>query len=532
MTGPVTYTGARIFNGRQHLQVSSFTVQDGRFRKMGAPPAPGDPVCDLAGRIVLPGLIDPHCHVVELAEAAGQIPLTPPAVHSLVDIQAAVRERARTLPPGSWIIGWGYDEGKLREGRPPHRRDLDGVSPHHPVLLIRACGHVATVNSRVLDSLGIAGTTANPAGGVIDRDPDGTPTGVLREHAKDLVYDLLPPRDPDELGRLMGRLGPALLAHGLTAVSELTATYSPDHPERDTAAIVHAARRYGFRHEVTLFYVWDQIKRSPGRPRPRGPFTDGVHLGGIKMFADGSVSGRTAWVAPPFEPYAGQAGDAGVPLLTPAEIRDGAQQAREWGVQLGIHAMGNRAIAEVVTTLAGVEPWLSDRPSVRIEHGSHPEPAVRALAARAGIAFVVQPIFLYAEIESYLTHLGGVRMAAQYALRSMLRDGMAVALSSDAPATAWADPVNPWLALYTAVTRRVHDGRVFGPHERIDVETAVRLHTAEAARISGLAGGVIEEGEPANFLVLDTDIFADPARLSDVRPRATVIAGEVLFGRL
>ncbi|MGC8487582.1 MAG: amidohydrolase [Clostridia bacterium] len=531
MARPVTYTGARIFDGRSWLSASSFTVADGRFTRIGAGPEAGDEVRDLGGRLVLPGLIDAHCHPVELAEAAEQIALTPPSVHSIADITDAVRDRARSQPAGSWIVGWGYDEGKLREGRAPHRRDLDAVSPDHPVMLVRACGHIAAVNSVVLETLQVHRDTPDPEGGVFDRFPDGTPTGVLREHAKDLVYNILPPRDPDQVGRLLGRLAPHLLAHGLTSVSELTATYSPDKPELDSAAIFHAARRHGFPHPVSLFYVWDQIKRTPGRPRPQGPFTDGIRFGGIKMFADGSVTGRTAWVSPAFEPFAGLSGDDGIPLLDPDEIREGARQAAEWGVQLAVHAIGNRAIQQVVETLAELDPWLSDRPSARVEHGGLPEPAVLETAARAGIAFVMQPIFLYAEIESYVRHLGERRAAIQYPVRSALEAGVPLCLSSDAPATAWHDPSNPWLGIYTAVTRRVHDGRLFGPEEAIDAATAIRLYSAEAARVAGIPGGVIEVGAPADFAVYDAGVMSEPDRLPDVQAQETVMAGQVVYRR-
>ena len=529
---PVTYTNACIFDGRRVVTARSFTVADDRFSAVGADAGPGAVAIDLHGKLVAPGLIDAHCHPVDLAEAAEQIALTPPAVHSIADIQAAIRDRQETLAAGAWIVGWGYDEGKLREGRAPTRRDLDAVSADHPVLLIRACGHIAAVNSMVLERLGVDRHTADPEGGAFDRECDGTPTGVLREHAKNLVAAILPPRPPDEVGRLLGDLAPHLLRHGLTSLSELTAAYSPDDPDRDSATVFHAARSHGFPHPVSLFYVWDQIKRTPGRPRPPGPFTNGISLGGIKMFADGSVTGRTAWVSPAFAPLAGQSGDVGMALLTPQELLDGARQAQVWGVQLAVHAIGNRAIEQVVDTLSEVGPWLSDRPSVRIEHGGLPTASILEKAARAGIAFVMQPIFLYAEIESYVMHLGEARTASQYPVRSALAARVPICLSSDAPSTAWADPSNPWLGIYTAVTRRVHDGRTFGADESVDVATALRLYTSAAARVSGAGGGVIEPGAPADFVVLDAGILSDPERLLGLEVEATVLGGRLVYGSL
>jgi predicted amidohydrolase YtcJ len=531
MPSPVTYTNARIFDGRRLLAERCFTVSDGRFEAIG-PHAAGGPVRDLKNRLVIPGLVDIHMHTEEMAMAEDQIVVLPPAVQSIADIQDLIAERRRAIAPGAWIIGWGYDEGKLKERRAPHRRDLDQVSPDNPVFLSRACGHVGAVNSVVLGALGIDRNTPDPSGGVIDRDGDGEPSGVLREKATEPVYRLMPNQSPAEVAARLVRLAPRLLAHGITAISELTANYRPDEPEQDSAATFGAARRAGFPLPVTLFYVWGQIKRSAKKSRPAGPFEDGVMLGGIKMFADGSITGRTAWVAPPFEPHDQRAGDGGLALLTPAELLEAADLARLWGVQLAVHAIGNCAIEQVVSTLASVSPWLTDRPSIRVEHGALVNQSVLERASRAGIAFVMQPIFLYAEIESFVAHLGDARTAAQYPVRSALEAGAAVCLSSDAPATAWADPANPWLGLYTATTRKSHDGRTFGAGQRIDLHTALGLYTAKAARIGGFESGTIEAGAPADFVVLDTDIFENPDALRNVKVLAAAVRGSVLHGKI
>ena len=528
----VTYGNGRVFTGHGGPLASWFTVRAGVVEAVGSGPAPGD-VRDLGGRLVIPGLVDAHCHPELLANAADEIALTPPAVRSVKDIQTAVAERRRTIRGGDWIVGWGYDEGKLAEGRPPTRWDLDAVSPDVPVVLVRACGHMACVNSAVLTRLHIDRGTPDPPGGRIDRNRDGDPTGVLREQAKNLIDGVMPKRSRPDVSAALARLSPRLFAHGITALTELTATYRPSDPEQDSLAIYRAARAAGFRHPVSLYYVWDDIRRVADRPRPAGPFPAGLTLGGIKVFADGSVSGRTAWVAPPYQPYGEQAGDSGLGLIGADELREAQETAAAWRVQLAVHAMGEEAIDLVTKTLEGRADWLPDRPSVRIEHGALPTPGAIERARRSRIAFVMQPIFLFAEIESYLNNLGAERTALSHPLRSLLAAHVPVALSSDAPSTAWADPVNPWLALYTATTRRAHDGRVFGPDEAIDVLTALGLYTEGAAAASGLAGGVIRAGAPADFVVLDTDVLAlPPESLRDVHVAATVMAGEVVWGAL
>jgi predicted amidohydrolase YtcJ len=527
----VVFVNGRVFQGSGRPVADSFAVEGGRFVAVGAvTPGSGDVIQDLGGRLVIPGLVDAHCHPLDLAWAAAGVALTPPAVQSVRDIQEAVADRRSRQGPGAWIVGWGYDEGKLAEGRGPTRDDLDVAAPDAPVLLMRACGHVAAVNSLVLKQLGFGHQTPDPPGGRIDRDDAGRPTGVLREHAKTLAWSLIPPRTAEDNARLLSEIEPLLLAHGLTALTELTAAYRPDNPEQDAARVFRAASGAGFRLPVAVFYVWDEVRRVSGRPRPpRDLFDQQVRLGGLKVFADGSVSGRTAWVDQAYR----ESDDLGLALTTPEDLRDAANTAAAWGVQLAVHAMGEQAIRMVVDTLAARDPWLPDRPSVRIEHGSFPPPDIVEAAARAGIAFVTQPIFLYAEVESYVRNLGPERTARAYPLRSLTDAGVAVALSSDAPSTAWADPANPWLGLYTAVTRRSHDGREWGSSERIDPATALDLYSKEAAELTGLPGGSIRPGEPADFVVLDRDVLQEPPEaMAGVRPTATFLGGQLVWGRL
>jgi predicted amidohydrolase YtcJ len=524
------FVNGRIFQGAGRPLADSFAVDGGRFVEVGGViPGRGDVVHDLGGRLVIPGLVDAHCHPLDLAWAAAGVALTPPAVHSIRDIQEALADRRRRQGPGAWIVGWGYDEGKLAEGRAPTRDDLDVVVPDAPVFLMRACGHMAAVNSVVLRQLGIDRQTPNPPGGLIDRDEAGRPTGVLREQAKNLAWSLIPPRTPEEQARRLCELEPLLLARGLTALTELTAAYRPDDLEQDAVQAFRAAAQAGFRLPVALFYVWDEVRAVPGRPRPpRELFDRQVRLGGLKVFADGSVSGRTAWLD---EPYCRSA-DHGLALTTAEDLRDAANTAAAWGVQLAVHAMGEQAIRLVVDTLAARDPWLGDRPSVRIEHGSLPPPDIIETAARARIAFVTQPIFLYAEVESYVHNLGPERTARAYPLRSLRDADVPLALSSDAPSTAWADPVNPWLGLYMAVARRSHDGREWGLHERLDPATALDLYSRQAAALTGLPGGAVRPGEPADFVVVDRDVLQDPVdMLAAAQPTATYLGGRLAWGQ-
>lgn len=180
-------------------------------------------VIDLKSRRVLPGIIDAHMHPLLLANFSKQIACTPPVVYSIVDM---IRELS-TMDKANWIEGWGYDEGKLEEGRAPNRQDLDQVSIDKPIVVTRTCGHIISVNSKALSIAGINKDTPDPAGGKIDRDTNGYPTGVLRESARLLVLNKMPQLSMEENASRLAALTKSLYAHGITAITDLMASHKP-----------------------------------------------------------------------------------------------------------------------------------------------------------------------------------------------------------------------------------------------------------------------------------------------------------------
>lgn len=536
MAETVHYVNGNIFTGDPIMpHCTRIAVRDGHIvdrgeeRGLESRTVSGKAV-DLGGRRVIPGLVDPHMHALMLATLASEISLTPPDVQGIDDIRIRVKQRRETVQPGEWITGFGYDEGKLRERRAPTRHDLDSVAPDVPVLLVRACGHMGVANSRALSLAGIGRDTPDPDGGQLDRDAEGELTGILRETALFFVRGQMPRPVRTKEAALLHALANASYAVGLTRWTDLWAGYYP----QDDAEVYVEARKTGVIPPVSLFYIWDEVKAVAGRPRPKDYPEWGVTVGGIKMVADGSVSGRTAWVHPPYQPYQGREGDSGLPQLTPDDLLEGARTAEAWGTQLAVHAMGEAAIAQVVETFRGRAGWLTGRPSIRIEHAALPSTDGLRQMAESGIAMVPQPIFLYAEIESYLNNLGRSRTVHSYPLASALQAGVYVALSSDAPATAWRDPANPWLGLYSAVTRKAYDGTDTGLDERIALGQALLLYTRAAAKLLGIPAGMLAPGFAADFVVLQEDVLAqDPARLLEPNLVAACFqAGHRVFGSL
>lgn len=483
-------------------------------------------VINLGGKRVLPGLIDAHMHPLMLANTSKKIACMPPVVNSIKDLIKEIKSARESQAVDKWIEGWGYDEGKLAEGRSPDRWDLDTATVDVPVIITRTCGHIVVVNSKALEMAGITRNTLNPQGGEIDRDKNGDPTGILRENAKDLLSGIIPTKSIKENVLALAELSPKLLAHGITAISELMARTGP----QDYLDIYHSAVKKGLRQRAVLHYLWEDLQDESILPLTKTRRDQQVHVGGIKLFADGSVSGQTAWVNPSF---LSNSENYGIQMTTSDELLAAAKAAELNGIQLVIHAMGEQAINLIVNTFYEREGWLKDAPSIRIEHAAMPTAQAIERAAKAGIAFVPQPIFLFAETESYLKNLGDDRTKLTYPIQTMLQAGIKVAFSSDAPATAWADPANPFIGMKAAVTRKAYDGTDIGEEQKVDIETAIILYTRAAQEITRIPNvGQLASGYQADFIVLDQDILLlNSNKFDEIKVLKTYMGGELVYQR-
>lgn len=479
---------------------------------------------DLDGRRIIPGIVDAHLHPLYLANAAKQIACTAPLVKSIEDMVNEVRKQRDLQQENEWIEGWGYDEGKLIEGRSPVRTDLDKAAKDAPIIITRTCGHIIAVNSKALEIAGITENTPDPRGGQIDRDENGKPTGVLRESARHLVINKMPVRTAEENAEMLAELSPFLYERGITAITDLMALTAPV----DYVDMYELAREKGLQQRTVLYYMWEDLSKTPMLTKENTDRTKPIHIGGIKLFADGSVSGRTAWVEPAF---LGNDDNHGISTVTSEELLGAAEMAKEYGVQVVVHAMGEQAIDQIVDTFADIDNWLEDTASIRIEHAAMPTKHALEVAAKKGIAFVPQPVFLFAEIESYHNNLGPERTMTTYPIKSMLDAGIQVAFSSDAPATAWADPVNPFVGIQAAVTRKAYNGADTGQNERISVEKAIELYTRCAQEVTRIPGiGQLKTGYHADFIVLDQDILnIPPENISQVNVEETYVDGKLVF---
>ncbi len=488
----------------------------------------GTEVIDLGGRTLVPGFIDCHAHPMFYGESLMAVDCRTPPVSSIKELVSAIHMKAEEEPKGEWIIGTGYDDFKLAERRHPNRWDLDDAAPDNPVVIMRLCGHVSVMNSLALQMAGITKDSADPEGGHIDKDQEtGEPTGVLRGNAMTPIYVLIPPSDMEKLRRAFRLAAEQFLARGVTSVSDA---------DVDSSLVVKAyqaaTREDGVPLRVNLMMSVSMLDDLSRLGVQTGFGDDKLRIGAIKIVADGSSSGRTAAVS---EPYEDDPGNTGIMYISREELDEKILASHKAGFQVGVHAIGDKAISVV---LDSYEKALKELPRadhrLRIEHCGICTPTIIERIKRICVIPVPQPIFLYGEGESYRAGLGEERVKWAYPLRSYLENGIVTPMSSDCPATSGTELISPLLGIYVAVTRKTDSGRELGPEQRILVEDALRCYTLNSAyaAFEDDVKGSIEPGKLADFAVLSED----PTRIAeekikDTYVEMTIVGGKVVYTR-
>jgi predicted amidohydrolase YtcJ len=483
---------------------------------------------DLQGRTVLPGLIDVHTHAIEWAKGItrGEIETGYPAARSIADIVSAVRERARTTAAGEWIRSAGWDDSKLAEKRYLTRADLDAVSNGHPVYLVHVSGHLAVANSEALRRARVDRGTAAPPGGVIEHGADGEPTGILKDAAMQLVEPLLPP-DPPDLA-----LRAAALATERAAEVGLTTIHDVSLSPADLRAYQDAEARGMLRTRVRMVPLVASVaeaERLAARGLHTGFGSDLLKLGGAKMVADGGMGARTIAVYDP--PVAGEPGNLGLLIWKTEDLKRAHHLLAAAGWQLVTHAIGDRAIDQVLDSYEEAIRTLGLRDArFRIVHAGVSTPAIQKRLRALGVGVDGNPAFVY-WIGSWFAKYGPERVRWSYPGRSYLDGGIVAGAASDVPVT----PISPWWGVWAAVARReLLTGDVLAPEERLAVRDVLRLYTRNGAWMSFEEGqlGVLAAGARADLVVLDRDVLGVPTdELRDVQVAMTVVGGRVVFER-
>lgn len=507
-------------------RASAIGVRDGRIAWVGAEEDAADEFggpyreVDLGGATVVPGFIDAHHHLMTLGYWMSQINCAFPAVRSIDDIVARVRERVDVTPAGEWVQGRGYDDNRLAERRHLTRYDLDVVSPHHPVLIRNASGHMSVVNSVALRMAGIDRATVSPFGGHIRLGADGEPTGLLQEKAQELLGIPFLSQDREKLTGYLATAGRAYLAAGVTSGHEAGIFHGSEFAVFQSA---WAAGTLALRTYMMIRTPMLQALEDLGFYTGFGD--DSLRVGSIKVISDGSLIGRTAAVCQPYGDSEHE-NDLGLAMFSQDELDDIVWRGHRNGWQLAIHAIGDRAIT---MCLDAYESALRRLPRAdhrhRIEHCGVMRPDIVARMARLGVIPVGQPPFIHEFGDGFLAHLGRERCQLTYPLKSLLDAGIPVAGSSDSPVSSY----QPLLGIQAAVTELTSAGESFAPAEALTVEQALAIYTRNAAHAAFDEDrkGTVTVGKYADFAVLGADPrTVPPQEIAAIPVVATMRGGE------
>jgi predicted amidohydrolase YtcJ len=493
------------------------------FTAVQNPHAPGAVRIDAKGRTLLPGLIDAHGHVMGLGLGAIRLDLA--GTTSLADLQARLKAYAAANPEG-WIIGRGWNQELWPDKRYPTAADLDAVVADRPVALERVDGHALVVNRAALKAAAVTAATRDPAGGKIERDAAGNPTGLLVDSAMALVESKIPPPSVADRERALARAQEIMLGHGLTAVADMGTS------AEDWAVMENAAR---YAQSQVRIMAYSAGLEPLARIARNGPspwlFGDRLRIVGVKLYADGALGSRGAWLK---RPYADQPDTRGLRFLTDAQLREQAGRAAAAGFQPAIHAIGDAANAQVISAYEALAKTYSGDRRWRIEHVQVVDPADIPRIGRAGIIASMQPTHQTSDRTMAEARLDPPRLKGAYAWNSIARSGARLAFGSDFP----VESPNPFPGLAAAISRQDPNGFPPGgwrPEERVSFETALAGFTREAA-YAGFAEdriGSLEPGKWADFILVDRDVSAvDPQSLAATQVLETWVAGKKVWERL
>ena len=513
-------------------RASAVAIAGGRIEALDPSPPWAGRVVDLRGAIVLPGFHDAHNHMVGFGMSLAEVDLRSSAVGSLDELYAAIARRAETTAAGDWVIGAGYDQNKL--GAHPNRDALDRAAPGRRVWLRHTSGHMCVVNSPVLAALGLDAAATEFPGGRVATDSGGRPTGLLEERAQLLVGSLVYPYPLAELTQAIGRAAEQYLKEGVTSCTEAgIAGGWVAHSPAELAAYQAArdAGQLGVRVELMPAaevlhalgaHAGDGLVAGLDLGIKTGFGDDWLRLGPVKVFADGSLVGRTAAL---IDPYAGDGAGRGYLQADAADLQATIIAAHRSGWQVATHAIGDLAIDVVLDAYArALEEYPRRDPRHRIEHFAVVQPRQVARAAGLGVIAVPQGRFATELGDGMLAAVGPARHGWLYRQRSLLEAGMVLPGSSDRPVVTGA----PLLGIADMVNRRTASGVPFNPGEAITAEQALYAYTRGSAYASRRehVKGSIAPGLLADLVVLSEDPTAvSPERIADVVVLATIVDG-------
>jgi predicted amidohydrolase YtcJ len=512
---------------------SAFAISGNQFRAVGTESdlrqltTVKTNVVDLKGMTVVPGFIESHCHLSLYAMTLLQANCKTPPNQSIADIKHRIAEMASSMASNKWIKGWGYDDTLIAEKRHLTFRDLDEAAPDHPVFISHTSGHLAYVNSKAMAIAGINAHSPQPAGGKIDKDDDGIPTGLLKEEsALDLVMSQIPSYSVSELRDAFKNAMVYYHRFGITSAHDGAIGYFRHGPQvLETYRHLQNESKLNIRVYLTL--IEDLYRKLFKLGIGQGFGSELLKIGSLKLFQDGSIQAYTAALQ---DPYYTRADFSGELLIDQDKLNRRVKTYNQEGLQIAIHANGDRAVESVLQAFEAADahhPVHTNRHMVVHSQLATSEQILRMKKLGVIPNFFVNHVYYWGDRHESL-FLGPDRAKRIDPLNTAREHGVTFCLHSDLPVT----PVNPLFSIHCAVNRVTRNGKVLGSRERIPPDVALKAYTTNAAFCSfeEHRKGSIAPGKLADFAVLsDNPLSAPSDSIKDIQVLMTYLGGKLVY---
>jgi predicted amidohydrolase YtcJ len=525
----------------QEPEAQALAIKGNRIAAVGSDDSilkfagPHTKVLDLKGRRVVPGFNDAHVHFYMGGDGLTSVQLheatSPEQFRKLIANFVGKRKK------GEWILNGNWDHERWTPPQLPNHQLIDDVAPENPVFVNRSDGHMCLANALAMKLAGVDKTTKDVPGGVIVRDAEGNPTGIFKDAAKNLIERVMPQPSQEHIINSILAAQEYAARNGVTSVQDMGV-----YTAQGVDATVEVIRAYQILQKqgklkirISTHIPLPEWRRDASAGVMAALGNDMIRVGALKSFADGSLGSTTAWF---FEPYTDAPETSGIPsdeLLRPDQMYENMKAADAAGLQIAVHAIGDRANNSILNLFERLE---KENPSwdrrLRIEHAQHLRPSDVPRFAQLHVIASVQPYHAIDDGRWADQRIGAERVKTTYAFRSLLDAKVVLAFGSD-----WfVAPISPLMGIYAATTRRTLDGRHpdgWVPEQRISVPEAVHAYTmgsAYAAMEESIKGS-LEPGKLADLAVLSDDIFhISPVQIQNAEVDTTIFDGQVIFERM